>query len=449
MKTNLNKYFDQVYCLYLDKRLDRQEYIKDHVEHTAFIAGDGSMDTKYNYIDTPDLPPKFKQSINYPTWWNSPNAFNAWKCHNIILNDALDKGYERILLLEDDVEFSEDFKEGLNNFLEFEKMNYWDMFYFGCYHNNKSLHVNSKGIRKMNGGGGFHGVALKTKIVELLCLLPPIGPYDWISGKLLHKNYHCYSSNPTIINQTDGFSYIEGKILSKPDTYEEMVGCHIESHSTYNVLKEIEEKIGISLKNKNVVHIGAHDGLEKDIYDTLGVKNTLWIECNPYVFPNLEKRIANDDRHKAFEACLWSEEGLEKEYYFYRNETDGAGGLFKDQKMKEYISDCPMTGESIKLKTQTLDKLAYRETLGIGNVHFLNIDVQGSELEVLKGAQGLFTDNLELIYCEVSWDNIYENGPLLEDIDKFFHEKGYNRIGIRQDWVMHGDAIYIKGNNGH
>ncbi len=212
----LNKYFDQVYCLYLDKRLNRHDYIKENVDHIAFIAGDGSLDIQYDHVDIKELPPKFKQSINYETWWKSPNAYNAWLCHHKILNIALQKGCETLLLLEDDIEFSEELDSALD---DFEKIDKWDMFYFGCYNNGNSLAGPSDEVRIINGAGGFHGVALKRKVIEMLVMLPPIGPYDWICGQYFHQIYNCYCSYPTVINQADGYSYIENETFIKPSRF--------------------------------------------------------------------------------------------------------------------------------------------------------------------------------------------------------------------------------------
>jgi FkbM family methyltransferase len=217
-----------------------------------------------------------------------------------------------------------------------------------------------------------------------------------------------------------------------------MLQCDINSHSTYQVLKSL----GFDYIGWNALHIGAHNALERDIMDHLGFAHTTWVECNPYVFPELTERLGEDKRHRAIQACLWSEDALIKPYHFYRNKKDGAGGLFKDKKMKEYINDCPMTGESTDLVTMRLDTMAETYSIDLSSISFLNLDVQGSELEVLKGAGDKLRP--KLIYCEVSWDEIYENGPLLKDIDDFLLEWGYNRIGIRQDWQVHGDAVYIR-----
>ena len=217
-----------------------------------------------------------------------------------------------------------------------------------------------------------------------------------------------------------------------------MMQCDINSHSTYQVLKQL----GFDYNGWKALHIGSHNALEKGIMDHLGFAHTTWVECNPFVFPDLLERLGDDKRHTAIEACLWGTNAEIKNYHFYRNKKDGAGGLFKDKKMKEYIHDCPMTGESIELVTTRLDTLALTHDIDLSSINFLNLDVQGSELEVLKGAGDKLRP--KLMYVEVSWDEIYENGPLLKDIDEFLLKWGYTRIGIRQDWQVHGDAVYVK-----
>jgi len=217
-------YFDRVYGLYLDKRIQNYEKMNSQIEHIPFICGDGSMDLKYDYIDRKDLPPVYENSIDYPTWWVRPNAFNAWHCHKQIMsrfyNDQAKP--ERLLLLEDDIELSEEFEDIVWAIDPFIQSNKWDMLYFGCYQNGmsedysceKTLH-----LRKMRGGGGFHGVAMTREIVGQLLEFAPIGPFDWVTGKYLHPKYRCYGVYPTIINQVDGYSFVEDCNLTKPSKW--------------------------------------------------------------------------------------------------------------------------------------------------------------------------------------------------------------------------------------
>jgi len=75
--------------------------------------------------------------------------------------------------------------------------------------------------------------------------------------------------------------------------------------------------------------------------------------------------------------------------------------------------------------------------------NFINMDVQGYELEVLKG--GLETlKQVDYVYCEVNRDEVYENNAYVEEIDKFLSD--YNMTRVETDWAgeIWGDALYIR-----
>ena len=83
-------------------------------------------------------------------------------------------------------------------------------------------------------------------------------------------------------------------------------------------------------------------------------------------------------------------------------------------------------------------------TLRIDNVDYLNIDVQGFELEVLKGFDNL--DEIKYIKTEVNRKELYKNCVLINELDKFL--KKFNFIRVKTVWwqltVPWGDAFYIK-----
>ncbi len=58
----------------------------------------------------------------------------------------------------------------------------------------------------------------------------------------------------------------------------------------------------------------------------------------------------------------------------------------------------------------------------------LKIDVQGFELEVLRGAEGLL-DSFDWIYVEASWLALYEGQALAGDVIAFVEAQGFTRAG--------------------
>lgn len=81
--------------------------------------------------------------------------------------------------------------------------------------------------------------------------------------------------------------------------------------------------------------------------------------------------------------------------------------------------------------------------IGVEKYNFINVDVQGYELEVLKGASETLR-NIDYIMSEVNRDEVYENCAQVEELDNFL--ANYNFVRVETVWVgdIWGDAFYIK-----
>jgi hypothetical protein len=69
------------------------------------------------------------------------------------------------------------------------------------------------------------------------------------------------------------------------------------------------------------------------------------------------------------------------------------------------------------------------------------MDVQGYELEVLKGSENTLK-GIDYIYTEVNRDELYENNAFIEEIDNFLDN--YTRVATDWSGNTWGDALYIK-----
>jgi hypothetical protein len=77
------------------------------------------------------------------------------------------------------------------------------------------------------------------------------------------------------------------------------------------------------------------------------------------------------------------------------------------------------------------------------NFNFINMDVQGYELEVLRGGAETLK-HIDYVYCEVNRDELYEGNAFVEDLDKFLSD--YNMERVETDWAgtLWGDALYVR-----
>jgi FkbM family methyltransferase len=78
------------------------------------------------------------------------------------------------------------------------------------------------------------------------------------------------------------------------------------------------------------------------------------------------------------------------------------------------------TKRSAIVPVETVTK--YLRDHGIGRVKLLKLDVQGYEIEVLKGAREAF-ELIDFIYAEAQFQELYKGGPLFNDLFDFLSER--------------------------
>lgn len=78
--------------------------------------------------------------------------------------------------------------------------------------------------------------------------------------------------------------------------------------------------------------------------------------------------------------------------------------------------------ETIQVKTSTLKKVI--EDKRIEGIDFIHMDVQGAELNVLKGAED-YLKNIKAIWMEVSNLELYKGQPVTSNIENFMKLRGF------------------------
>ena len=94
----------------------------------------------------------------------------------------------------------------------------------------------------------------------------------------------------------------------------------------------------------------------------------------------------------------------------------------------------------------------------VADCDFLKIDVQGGELDVLKGAGNVLTRTV-VTHCEVEFSRVYKNQPLFGDIDAHMRAAGFELVDIinagyatvkglprpiARSRLLWGEAVYIR-----
>jgi FkbM family methyltransferase len=113
---------------------------------------------------------------------------------------------------------------------------------------------------------------------------------------------------------------------------------------------------------------------------------------------------------------------------------------------------------SISIETVTLDQFC--EAQNIANIDFLQIDVQGADLDVLQGSINLLSRSVLGVQIEVEFSPIYNKQPLFRDVDKYLDKHGFSLFDLlltrrtrarspiysqfREGQLLWGDAIYFR-----
>jgi FkbM family methyltransferase len=84
---------------------------------------------------------------------------------------------------------------------------------------------------------------------------------------------------------------------------------------------------------------------------------------------------------------------------------------------------------AVEIETTTLD--AFCQDEGIDTIDFLQIDVQGADLDVLKGASEIVNRSVLGVQIEVEFSPLYLNQPLFANVDTYLRNLGFNLIDLR------------------
>ena len=190
---------------------------------------------------------------------------------------------------------------------------------------------------------------------------------------------------------------------------------------------------------KGIIHIGAHDLEEMSQYLYRGVSKIVWVEGNPDLVSKNSRRVDGTNQ-KLFHGLVYSEDDKEVEFNITNNLQSSS--ILEFGKHKEYHPHVDLV-ESRKMTTTRVDSLLEKNEINPEEFDFVNLDIQGVELQALKGF-GKYLDNIKYIYTEVNSGEVYKNNDSIEDLDLFLSEFGFKRVETEMTPFEWGDAFYIR-----
>jgi len=170
-----------------------------------------------------------------------------------------------------------------------------------------------------------------------------------------------------------------------------------------------------------VIHGGAHLAEEMPEYLAAGVTHTLWIEPQAHLVAEMRRRYESPE-HRFAQCALGA--------------ADGEASLFVASNSQS--SSLLKPGAYLKAKHPSIG-FPKREIVKVGRLddliepaarplyQYLVLDLQGYELEALKGATEVLK-TLRYVRAEIATSAVYEGCALLGEMMKFMASTGYELV---------------------
>jgi FkbM family methyltransferase len=198
----------------------------------------------------------------------------------------------------------------------------------------------------------------------------------------------------------------------------------------------------LGLHCRGLIHVGANTGQEFYEYKAAGLEQVVYIEPLPSAFKELERRIFGEVHHHAIRALCADQDGVNVTLHVASNHGMSSSILEFGFHAIEH-PDVTYTS-NISMPMTTLDKVIFENPLLRPEaLDCLVIDVQGAELQVIKGAHRVL-ENCRFVFLEVNDGGLYAGDCSVQDIIKALspYRLKLRQLGInRHKW---GNAFFVR-----
>lgn len=168
-------------------------------------------------------------------------------------------------------------------------------------------------------------------------------------------------------------------------------------------------------------------------------------EPNPLYAQTLQQYADEDSRFRPQFLALSDSEG---DATLHVTESPGSTSLLTPgRRLKELTAAGASVKSDEKVKVVTIDDWSGRN--GDHPIELMKFDIQGGELNALRGGVHTLRNSTLLVYSEISFNPLYEGGAIYSEIDLFLRDYGfalydiykpkYNLRGL----IMWANAIFV------
>jgi len=199
-------------------------------------------------------------------------------------------------------------------------------------------------------------------------------------------------------------------------------------------------------RNGIIVDAGASRGkFTKNAIIRFTPERIICIEPLPIPFKEIFAEFHNDEKVELINCALGATDTTSTLKVIGHDEASSILPI-KNIGITKFRRDDLVQVDEVEVEVKTLDKIAADHN--IEGIDLLKIDVQGYELEVLKGAAEILSTT-KCIKLEVSFYELYEKGVLFDEIHEFFKTNNFYLYCLEEylrgdnNFILQCDAIYL------
>jgi len=232
-------------------------------------------------------------------------------------------------------------------------------------------------------------------------------------------------------------------------TFKNMVhvlGVDVVKYNFYHSGDKLLERVIRHFNVSTILDVGANIGQYAEEVIRHGYKGEIYsFEPISEVFQRLRKKSAKHAHWKAYQLGIG---GKEEEVIMNISENLFSSSFLKVGHASLAADASTRIVREEKIRITTVDSF-FKEKAFKPEV-LLKLDIQGYELEALKGAIRSLP-SIKLIQAELSFTEVYEGGPLFDEVIGFLKGHGYEVFaivpGFRDDSsgrMLQADGIFVK-----
>ena len=213
---------------------------------------------------------------------------------------------------------------------------------------------------------------------------------------------------------------------------------------------KVEDQYGF-----NLVDVGSMEGIEREWAEMAEHIRAIGFEPDERQFAKLKSSAKALYLNK----FMWSRS---ERISFHVSRDPGKSSIYLPN--RSLLAEFPDAGrfdvvDTFNFSADQVDSLdAILPQHGVSDVDFLKLDTQGSEYDILKGADRWLEESLLGLKVEVEFIEMYVGQPLFQDVDSLMRGKNFNLMDLKRVYwkrnsdtqhndrgqMVFGDALYLK-----